>query len=194
MLVKSVEQIGKEKFKVEIEEKTLILYKSDIRRYEIEEQKEIDLEQIEKMLEKRAKMKVLEWLKFSNRTKEELIQKLRQAGYGKEIAEKAISYVDSYGYLDDQRYARNYIEYKGKSKSKKQLELELKKKGLNKEEIEQSMEESQYSESYALEKAFQKKIGNRELNIVSYEEKQKIAAYLLRKGFSFEDVRHKLFL
>lgn len=193
MIVNNIEQIGKAKFKVITDEgTTYILYKSELRKYAVRENEEIDYLKIEEMLEKKAKKKVLDWLKFSDRTKEELMQKLHQAGYSKEIAKKAVAYADSYGYLDDQRYGRNYVVYKGKSKSKRQLEMELKNKGLSKEEIEQSLKDSRYDENEALEKAFRKKIGSRQIEGMEQEEKQKIAAYLLRKGFSFEGVRRKL--
>lgn len=193
MIVTGIEQIGKEKFKVNTDEGTIyILYKSELKKYAVEENEEFDYVKIEEMLEKKAKKKVLEWLKFSDRTKEELMQKLRQAGYEKQIAQKAVEYAASYGYLDEQRYGRNYVEYKGKYKSKRQLEIELKNKGLSREEIEQSLEECQYNENDALEKVFQKKIGKRKIEEMEYEEKQKIASYLLRKGFNFEGVRQKL--
>ena len=193
MIVTNIEQIGKEKFKVSTDEDTTyILYKSELRKYAVRENEELDYLKIEEMLEKKAKKKVLDWLKFSDRTKDELMNKLYQAGYSKEIAEKAVAYADSYGYLDNQRYGRNYVEYKGKSKSRRQLEMELKNKGLSKEQIEQSLEECQYNEDEALNKAFQKKIGFRQIEGMEYEEKQKIAAYLLRKGFSFEKIRHIL--
>ena len=193
MIVTNIEQIGKEKFKVSTDEDTTyILYKSELRKYAVCENEELDYLKIEEMLEKKAKKKVLDWLKFSDRTKDELMNKLHQAGYSKEIAEKAVAYADSYGYLDDQRYGRNYVEYKGKSKSRRQLEMELKNKGLSKEQIEQSLEECQYNEEEALNKAFQKKLGFRQIEGMEYEEKQKIAAYLLRKGFSFEKIRHIL--
>ena len=65
-------------------------------------------------------------------------------------------------------------------------------KTLVKEMIEQSLEECEYNEDEALKKAFQKKIGTRQLEEMEREEKQKIAAYLLRKGFSFEKIRHIL--
>lgn len=193
MIVTNIEQIGKEKFKVITDEGvTYVLYKSELRKYAVSENEEINYLKIEEMLEKKAKKKVLDWLKFSDRTREELMQKLHQAGYSKEIAEKAVAYADSYGYLDDRRYGRNYVEYKGRSKSRRQLEMELKNKGLSKEEIEQSLEEGKYDENEALEKAFQKKLGSRRIEGMEREEKQKIASYLLRKGFSFEGVRQKL--
>ena len=193
MIVTNIEQIGKEKFKVSTDEdSTYILYKSELRKYTVKENEELDYVKIEEMLEKKAKKKVLDWLKFSDRTKDELMNKLHQSGYSKEIAEKAVAYADSYGYLDNQRYGRNYVEYKGKSKSRRQLEMELKNKGLSKEEVEQSLEECQYDEEEALKKAFQKKIGLRQLEGMEYDEKQKIAVYLMRKGFSFEKIKHIL--
>ena len=76
------------------------------------------------------------------RTEAQLRDKLLQAEFEPELVEQAIAYVKSYGYLDDERYVRNYIEVRQSQKSRRQLEQELQyRKGVPKELIQKVYEE-----------------------------------------------------
>ena len=48
-------------------------------------------------------------LKDRDYTRKKLFEKLKANGYPDECIEKAVQYVSSYGYIDDKRYAVNYI-------------------------------------------------------------------------------------
>ena len=77
-----------------------------------------------------------------DRTEAQLREKLLKAEFEPEFIEQAIAYVKSYGYLDDERYVRNYIEYRQSQKSKRQIEQELLyRKGVSKDLIEKVYEE-----------------------------------------------------
>ncbi|MFR3035804.1 MAG: RecX family transcriptional regulator [Blautia hydrogenotrophica] len=45
------------------------------------------------------------------------------------MVDEAIGYVKSYGYVDDQRYARNYLAYRLQTKSRQKLFQELYQRG-----------------------------------------------------------------
>ena len=47
-----------------------------------------------------------------DRTEAQLREKLLQAEFSPELVEEAVAYVKSFGYIDDERYVRNYIEYR----------------------------------------------------------------------------------
>lgn len=65
-----------------------------------------------------------------------------KAEFEPELVEQAVAYVKSYGYLDDERYVRNYIEYRKDQKSRRQLEQELQfRKGVSPELIRKVYEE-----------------------------------------------------
>ena len=88
----------------------------------------LDFEETEEKSEKeikdemrRAKLRALHLLTALDRTEAQLREKL-QASYGEEAVETAIEYVKSFGYLDDERYVRVYIESKSRTKSRKQIE------------------------------------------------------------------------
>lgn len=127
-------------------------------------------------------------LERMDRTEEQLREKLLGTKFEEEIVEQAIAYVKSYGYLDDERYVRNYISYRQSCKSRRQLINELKfKKGVSSEIIEKVCEElEENDEKELIRKYLQKK------QYSSYscdkKEKEKLMAALIRKGFCMGDI------
>lgn len=137
---------------------------------------------------RKAKLKALHLLERMDRTEAQLREKLLKAEFEPEFIEQAIAYVKSYGYLDDERYVRNYIEYRQSQKSKRQIEQELLyRKGVSKDLIEKVYEE--------LEPTDEKQLIRRQLEKKSYDaslcdekQKQRLIASLMRKGFHFHDI------
>lgn len=123
-----------------------------------------------------------------DRTEAQLREKLLKAEFSPELAEEAIAYVKSYGYLDDERYVRNYIEYRKDQKSRRQLEQELQfRKGVPAELIQKVYEE--------LEPSDEKRIIQKHLEKKHYcprecdeKQRQKLIASLARKGFRMGDI------
>lgn len=137
---------------------------------------------------RRAKLRALHLLTRMDRTEADLREKLA-ASYCDEAVETAIEYVKSFGYLDDERFVRNYIESKSRSKSRRQIEQELIfRRGVSKEAVEKGFETAQMTDvSEVILRYMQKKKidpGN-----CDYEQKNKFYAYMLRKGFQIEDLK-----
>lgn len=195
MIISSLEQGRGQKVYVHLEDGSrFLLYNSDIRRYHLKEGEEVSRELLEQIMEetiyRRARQKALAVLKRADKSESELRRKLRQSEYPEEIIERTIEYVYSYHYLDDERYAGNYIRYKSSAKSQRQIVNELRNRGVKKEDILSAMEDNPTDDSEAIRYAVQKK--TKDVDTLSYEQKQKIAAYLYRKGFKEEDIRREL--
>lgn len=195
MIITTVEEIDKSKFKIYIDwEYHFILYKQDIKRYNISEGIELsDMEYrtvLEETVLRRGKQKALALLKYMDRTEAELILKLKQGGYTDSIVDEIIYYVKSYHYVDDFRYASTYIRYKKENKSKLQLKMELKQKGISSEIIKEVIEK-EYSEDEDENLAILKAIGKKtkDINNLDIEEKAKLTRYLYRKGFNVELIK-----
>ena len=137
---------------------------------------------------RRAKLRALHLLTAMDRTEANLREKLA-ASYCEEAVETAIAYVKSYGYLDDERYVKVYIESKSRSKSRRQIEQELiYKKGLSKEIVQKGFETAQLVDvSEVITKYMQKK--RIDPQNCDYEQKQKFFAYMMRKGFQIEELK-----
>ena len=85
----------------------------------------------EEFLQKKIIRRAMHLLEHMDRTEKGLRDKLRQSDYPEDMIEYAIAYVKSYGYVDDARYARNYIRYRLDQKTRQQLMQELYRKGVD---------------------------------------------------------------
>lgn len=187
MIVTRLIPDGKYKIHIELDgEKGFSLYKKEIRRLQIEEEMELPekiVEQIyEEILYPRAKEKALSLLQYRNRTKLEMKQKLEQNGYPKEIIDRVDEFLQRYGFLDDERYTKSYIELYAKKKSRLQMQQDLRRKGISKELFSEIWEEQpEESEEESLKKLMEKRFRNG--NIPTKETFQKHYAFFARRGY-----------
>ena len=98
------------------------------------------------------------------------------------LLHRAVAYVESFGYINDEEYVRRYMEYKSGSKSKIQIKMDLRKKGITAETLERVFEEYEYEEDDILEEQVKKRI--RQKGSVTKENFQKYYGYFARKGFN----------
>lgn len=194
MQITKVEAITKTKFKVEADEEfAFVLYKGELKRFGIEEEAELSEEVYEKIRReivlKRAKLRALHLLTDMSRTEKELREKLRLSLYPADLIEEAMDYVRSFGYLDDGRYAENFIESRKDSKSRKEIYAALRQKGLSSEQIDRAFEAC--CEEDGEQRAIRRLIEKRRVDILhaTEEELHKLYGYLARKGFRYEDIR-----
>ncbi len=129
MLVTEIAEITKSKVKICIDYQiSFALYKGELRKYGIKKEEELSEEIynmiLKEVLPKRAKLRCMNLLKSRDYTKFQLEQKLKQNNYPEEVIAEALRYVQSYGYIDDIRYAKNYIISANNSKSRKQITLD----------------------------------------------------------------------
>lgn len=137
---------------------------------------------------RRAKLRALHLLTAMDRTEANLREKL-EASYCAEAAEAAVAYVKSYGYLDDERFVKNYIESKSRTKSRRQIEQELIfHKGVSREAVQKGFENAQMEDTAKVIKKYMQKRKIEPENC-DYEQKQKFFAYMMRKGFQIEDLK-----
>ncbi|TAH72171.1 MAG: hypothetical protein EWM47_03875 [Anaerolineaceae bacterium] len=174
-----------------------LLYKQDIKAYQIEIGSEINSELYDKIIEetvyRRAKQKSLAILKHMDRTERELYKKLKDAYYTDIITSRTIEYLKGYNYIDDRRYASNYIRIKKNTMSKLSIKTKLIQKGINKEILEKIIAIEYDVDDYntdpeilAINKAIHKK--HYDIKDLSWDEKQKLIASLYRKGFDLDKI------
>ena len=136
-------------------------------------------------------------LKSRDYTKKQLEEKLKQGGYPAKIIEEAIAYVESYGYVNDENYARAFIEYNIQAKSRKRIENDLLQKGISKELIYKAFTDLEadgleIDEIAMIQKLLLKK--NFHVQDADYEERRKMCAFLYRKGFHTDAISKALSL
>lgn len=197
MIVTELAQVSKYKFKVYIDhEFAFQLSAKEVQLYGIQEEHQVTdvlyYEILNETILPKAKLKAMDLLKASDRTEAELTSKLKTAGFPVSITQEALAYVKKFNYVNDYRYACNYIHYRKESKSKKLLQLELSRKGIEQSLIEQALEEEYQgnAEEEAIRREIKKKCRN--VEELTYEKKMKLSASLYRKGYSASLIRSVL--
>ncbi len=194
MTVTRLEPVTKTKYRVFLDGQfAFVLYKGELSRFHLAEGEEADVETVRKIRDevvlKRARLRALHLLNDMARTESQLRKKLTNGEYPPDVVDEAVSYVKSFGYLDDEAYARDFIETRKGKKSRQELYGALMQKGLDKTLISRALEDAYQEEDAkeAVRNLMQKKQYDPET--ADEAQRQKFLAYLVRKGFSYEDVR-----
>ncbi len=194
MTVTGIEAVTKTKSKVFLDGQfAFVLYKGELSRYRIKAGEELEEETVRKILEeiifKRAKLRAMHLLEDMDRSEAGLREKLRTGLYPQEAIDQAVEYVKSFGYLDDRRFARNFVQSRLHTKSRKEIYYQLCQKGIPGEIAQEAMELSatEDDEREAVLAIMRKK----RVNPATAEPEQmnKLLGYLARKGFRYETIR-----
>ena len=139
---------------------------------------------------KRAAEKAMALLLHKDRTRQELIHRLYQAGFSEAASAEALQYVEQFGYINDRRYTENYIMFQRGRKSRKEILYKLTEKGISKEVVCAVLEEAGYEgEEEAVRTLVAKKLRGRMMSELSGDERNKIKAYLMRRGYEYSGIR-----
>lgn len=199
-IVTGITAFSKGRYKVDIDGQfRFVLYRGELHTYHLKEGERISEESLEeilsKVLPKRAKLRSMNLLKGREYTEYQIREKLRQGLYPEEVIDEAVEYVKSYHYIDDRRYAKDYIVYYSESRSRGRIEQDLLRKGISRELIHKVYEEDLCEENLPdeiplIEKWLEKKSYDKES--AGYQERQKMGAFLYRKGFSLDNIERIL--
>ena len=195
MTVTAIVPVDKRKCKVFLgEDFAFVLYKSEAARFHIEEENDLSEQTYEKIKEeillKRARDRALYLLQSQGRTKAEMIQKLQKDGYPDDVIREVMSFLEEYHFVDDSSYTENYIHVNKSRKSPRPIVFELQQKGVDKDTISRMLEEAPINEDDTVRALLKKKTGGQ--IPADWKERQKLAAFLGRKGFSFDVIQRVL--
>ena len=121
-------------------------------------------------------------IRVKNKKTGEYQTKLKE-GFDASLVEPVLARLIERGYVDDERFARLWIENRSvrKGVSQKKLRLELQAKGVAQDIIENCLSEGIRNEQEELAKVIAKKAKK-------YPDEQKLIQYLLRQGFNYSDI------
>lgn len=110
-----------------------------------------------------------------------------RAGVAEDIANRVYDRLVEKGYIDDEKFARWWVENRNlrKGTSRRKLQAELQAKGVPSSVIALVLEDTSRNDSDELIKIITKKRAK-------YTDDQKLMQYLARLGFSYEDIKNAL--
>lgn len=108
-------------------------------------------------------------------------------GVSKALTERVYARIIEKGYVNDQNFARYWVENRQLRKgiSKRKLQAELASKGVDRSIVESLLSETERNDSDELIKIIEKKAAR-------YPDDQKLIAYLARQGFGYDDIKQAI--
>lgn len=200
MTVTQIVEHTKSRSKIYIDQQfAFVLYKGELRRYHIYEGKEIDMQDYDalmhEILPRRAKLRCMNLLKSREYTRYQLKEKLRQGLYPEKVMEEALDYVASFRYIDDDRYALDFIRCSSERKSRRRIEADLARRGVDRDTVSRAWnrwatEGNVLDEERQIVKLLEKRHFQAEL--ADRKQQRNTYAFLARKGFSPESIRRAM--
>lgn len=137
-----------------------------------------------------ARKKALRLLEHMDRTEKGLYDRLLRAGFSETMSADAVAYVKDYGYVNDQRYAMNYIMYRIHDKSRQKIFQELQQKGVDRQTIQQAWEEVSELEEPDERELLRQTIEKKYAPGTQLDEKEmrRLYGFLARRGFRSGDI------
>jgi regulatory protein len=126
-------------------------------------------------------------LGYRPRSEAEIKQHLQRRGFDDESALKALSYLKAQGLVDDVAFAHFWVENREsfRPRSRRLAGLELRRKGLDKDIIDQVV--GKIDEGESAYRAAQTKM--RRFSPADYNDfRQRLGSYLARRGFNYETI------
>ncbi|MCM1117829.1 MAG: recombination regulator RecX [bacterium] len=200
MTVTEIVELSKKRSRVCVDhELCFVLYKGELSQYGIAEGKELAEELYRKLfdelLPRRAKLRAMNLLQSRDYTESQLRDKLRDGGYPETVTAQALEYVKSFRYVDDLRYAGDYLTTFAGRKSLRRMEQDLQQKGIARTVIEQAVElwQEQCGGQDELQMACElldKRHYDREAS--DRRQQQRMYNFLMYRGFSSDVIRKAL--
>jgi regulatory protein len=138
------------------------------------------------------------FLKFRPRTKKEvhdyLLKKIKKRHWSTGDVDEAIKQLEERSLINDKEFVRWFVEQRarGKPKGRFVLKAELLRLGIAKDLIDQHLEENPLKEEGLALQALKSK-WQRFKNLTPKARFEKSAAFLLRRGFSFEIIKQTIY-
>lgn len=139
-----------------------------------------------------AYTRALRFLSYRARSIKEINEYLKQKGFEALIVSNVIELLLSQKFLNDKDFAEQWIEQrqKNRAKSKSFIKQELKQKGIDEDIIEETLQIAE--DDLKTAKEFFEKKKKRFDRFTGEEYFQKAAAFLQRRGFSWDVVKEVL--
>lgn len=154
----------------------------------------LDVPRVERLLadEERARATdaALTFLSYRARSEREVRDRLRRGRYSQEAINHAVSRLHDWHYLDDEDFARRWVENRAthRPRGRRLLQQELRQKGIASETVRDVIDESELDEvAAATALARQRAISYRGQDSLTV--RRRLGGYLARRGYGFDVVR-----
>ena len=170
------------------------VYRTELRKFGLEEGGELTDEFLETvlmpLLTRRAKERVVLLLEKQDYPEAVLRRKLRQSYTPEACIDAAVAWASEKHYLDDRRFAENYLSWHASGKSRRRLFSDLMAKGIDRDLAAELLEQCPVDEEAQIAEELRKKHFDPET--ADSKERQRMAAYLARHGYAWSLIESTL--
>lgn len=128
--------------------------------------------------------KAMGYLSRSMKTVKQMKDYLTKKGFTHKVVEYVIDKLQDYKYLNDEQYAKTYVEQASANKGNRRIKQELMQKGISQQKAEQFKIDDETASATA-EKLGEKYMRNKTPDLKTL---QKLQRYLLSRGYDFDVV------
>ncbi len=195
MIITEIIPYGKMKSRVLTDEDfAFSVYRTEARKLGLAEGRELTEEFLETvllpLLTRRARERVVLLLEKQDYPEAVLRRKLRQSYTPEVCIDAALCWAEEKHYLDDRRYAENYLSWHAAGKSRRRLFSDLMARGIDRDLAEELLEACPVDEESQIAAELRKKRFDPET--ADPKERQRMAAYLARHGYSWCQIENAL--
>lgn len=138
----------------------------------------------------------LRFLSYRGRSEKEIRDYLQKKNAPREIIEKIITYCKEYNFLNDEKFARDWVRSRTtyRLKSKWIIKMELQKKGIDQEIIEKTLNakgNEEISDTQQVKKLLEKRL-SRYKDLPRDKLYQKLGGFLARRGFGWDIIKKSI--
>lgn len=164
----------------------IYLYPGELRKEGLKDGQEISEEKLKKLrltyAGPRAKKRALAILIKRDQTEAQLRDKLLKAQTDRQSLEEAMDFVRSQGYIDDEKYARDYLHSRRTKKSFRQIRADLIRKGIPRDILDRVFDENEEQNGHDLQQLFERYI--RRFPDFDRDAARRTYAHFARKGYA----------
>jgi len=196
MQITLLKQKGKsESFYVELDgENVGTLELETIVKNHLKEGVEIDQDQFNLVKKENDKLvcfsRALKYISSRLKTEKQMREYLKGLKFDYSAIDLAIEKLKNYGYLNDEYYAKTFVEMANQTKGKRYIRQELLSKGVAQDKIEEIIEENS-NDDIACKNVCTKWLKNKTLPL-DPKNKEWLYRFLLSRGFDYDTIKHTL--
>jgi regulatory protein len=142
--------------------------------------------------------KALHFLSYRSRSEKEITAFLQKHKTPQDISEKVVTFLKEHKFVNDEEFARLWIESRLRARPKaiRLIRLELKQKGISQDTIEDTISNleltnTKISDLESAKKLVEKKI-DKYKHLSKNEIYQKLGGFLARRGFNWDTIKEAL--
>ncbi len=189
MTISKIEEISKYRSKIYIDDRfVFILYPQDIRKYKISVGVDVSEDTYNsinrEVVLRRCKNRAVNYIESRERTEYEIRSKLKTLYYTEEVIDSTISFLADYNYVDDDRYARQFVDTYSNRKSKARLKQDLMLKGVDKEIIQSTLEDTYIDEESVLRELVDRKLSR--VDQLDDNMYRRTVNFFMRRGYNYQ--------